>query len=68
MKFEIKRTKIILTPENVLDEAYIEEVLELREHEDYVLLKRNDSGSEKVLFELLTEKTPRTPIEARIEE
>jgi len=59
MDFKIERKKIVLIPQNVLDEAYIEDTLGLKEDEDYMVLKRKDSLSEKGKFELETEKSLR---------
>lgn len=56
MDFKIERNRMVLTPQNVLDEAYIEEVLDLKEDGDYILLKRKNSISEQSIFELITEK------------
>jgi hypothetical protein len=56
MDFKIERKRILLAPQNVLDEAYIEDTLGLREDGDYILLKRKDSLSEKGMFELETKK------------
>ena len=60
MKFEIERKRIVVTPQNVLDEAYIEDTLDLKEDGDYILLKRKNSIAEPSIFELITEHTPRT--------
>lgn len=56
MDLKIERKSITIAPQNVLDTAYIEDTLGLEEEGDYILLKREDSLSEKGVFELETEK------------
>jgi len=56
MDFKIERKRIVLVPQNVLDEAYIEDTLDLKEDGDYILLKRKNSIAEPKIFELMTEK------------
>jgi len=42
MRLEVERTKICIIPESPQDEAYIEEVLHLRKHDDICGFRRVD--------------------------
>lgn len=57
MDLKIERKRFVLTPQDVLDEAYIEEVLDLKEDGDYVLLKRKNNRLPERSFGLITEPT-----------
>lgn len=47
MIFEFTEAGIVMRPEDVRDELYIEKVLDLREHEDICLAKRFDVNDVK---------------------
>lgn len=56
MKMEVKRSRIEIIPENKIDEAYIEEVLGLKEEGDTCVCRREDAMGLSALAYIYIEK------------
>lgn len=58
MKLEVKSFGLVITPESIQDEVYIERLLGLKKEGDYVLLQRHNASGLGTLAWLETREAP----------